>query len=85
MPIYDYKCPQCEHQFEKSVRMSNYLDQQDCPECNTKSDRFVVGAPGIGDPMRLGLKKPPDAFRSLLHHIHEKTPGSQLKNNSSYI
>lgn len=85
MPIYDYKCPACEHVFEKTVKMSNYLDAQDCPECNTKSDRTVVGAPGLGDPMRLGLQKPPEVFRDLLRSIDSRTAGSQLKNNSSYI
>lgn len=85
MPIYDYKCPACEHQFEKTVKMANYLDAQDCPECSTKSDRFVVGCPSLGDPMRLGLKKPPEAFKEVLRNIHARTPGSQLKSNSSYL
>ena len=85
MPIYDYKCPACDHVFEKTVKMANYLELQDCPECNTKSERTVVGAPGLGDPMRLGLQKPSDGFKDVLRRIHERTPGSQLKNNSSYI
>lgn len=85
MPIYDYKCPACDHVFEKTVKMANYLEPQDCPECNTKSERTVVGAPGLGDPMRLGLQRPPEAFKDVLRRIHERTPGSQLKSNSSYI
>lgn len=85
MPLYDYKCGTCEHEFEKSVKMSNYLDSQECPECGEKSDRTVKGAPGIGDPMRLGITKPSEGFRDVLRSIHERTPGSQLKNNSSYI
>lgn len=85
MPIYDYKCPACEHVFEKSVKMSNYLEQQDCPECNAKAERTVVGAPGLGDPMRMGLQRPPGQFLEILNRIHERTPGSQLKSNSSYI
>lgn len=85
MPIYDYKCPSCEHEFEKNVKMANYQDPQDCPECKTPSGRTVKGAPGIGDPIRLGLQKPDNGFRDVLRRIHERTPGSQLKNNSSYI
>jgi putative FmdB family regulatory protein len=85
MPIYDYKCPACDTDFEKTVRMANYLDPQECPKCQTMSDRTVKGAPSLGDPMRLGLQKPDNAFRDVLRNIHERTPGSQLKNNSSYI
>lgn len=85
MPIYDYKCPACDHVFEKTVKMANYLELQDCPECNTKSERTVVGAPGLGDPMRLGITKPPEVFRDLLRSIDSRTAGSQLKSNSSYI
>jgi putative FmdB family regulatory protein len=85
MPIYDYKCPECDSEFEKNVKMVNYQDPQDCPHCSTPSMRFVKGAPGIGDPMRLGIMKPPEAFRDVLRNIHDRTPGSQLKSNSSYI
>ena len=83
--MYDYKCPSCEHEFEKNVKMANYQDPQPCPKCNTESSRTVKGAPGLGDAMRLGLQKPSDGFRDVLRRIHERTPGSQLKNNSSYI
>jgi putative FmdB family regulatory protein len=86
MPIYDYKCPACAKEFEKNVKMAQYQDPQPCPECNTESPRFVVGAAAIGDPVRLGLKKPSDGFRDLLRNIADKTPGgSGMRNNSSYI
>lgn len=85
MPMYDYKCPSCETEFEKTVKLANYQDPQDCPNCNTASPRMVKGAPALGDPVRLGLVKPSDAFRDRLRQIHETTPGSQLKYNSSYI
>lgn len=85
MPIYDYKCPSCENEFEKNVKMSQYQDPQECPKCQTMSERFVNGAPTLGDPVRLGLKKPDEGFKDVLRRIHERTPGSQLKNNSSYI
>lgn len=85
MPIYDYKCPSCSTEFEKTVKMAHYQDDQACPECSTQSGRFVKGAPGIGDPMRLGITRPPSQFLEILNKIHAKTPGSTLKNNSSYI
>ncbi len=83
--MYDYKCPSCDRQFEKNVKMSEYQSPQPCPDCSTESHRFVVGAPSLGDPVRLGLIKPSNGFRDLLRNIDQKTPGSILKNNSSYI
>lgn len=85
MPVYDYKCPNCNTQFEKNVKMSDYQSDQPCPECSTASSRFVVGAPSLGDPVRLGLKKPDQGFRDILRSIDARTAGSTLKNNSSYI
>lgn len=85
MPIYDYKCSACSTEFEKTVKMVNYKDDQECPSCSTMASRFVKGAPGIGDPMRLGITKPTEGWRSVLQKIHERTPGSTLKSNSSYI
>lgn len=84
MPLYDYKCPNCQNEFEKNVKIANYQEPQECPSCQTLSERFVNGAPSFGDPMRMGLTKPPEAFKDVLRRIHEKTPGSQLKQNSSY-
>lgn len=86
MPIYDYKCKDCNNHFEKMIPMSQHGAVQTCPLCSGESERAVGAyAPNIGDPVRLGLKKPSDGFRDLLRNIDAKTPGSILKNNSSYI
>lgn len=86
MPLYDYRCAACDHVFEKTVRMSEYQDKQECPECKEMAERTVGGyAPAIGDPVRLGITKPSEGFRDLLRSIHARSPGSILKNNSSYI
>lgn len=85
MPMYDYQCPACNHEFEKNVKIANMEESQECPECQTASSRVIRGAPSLGDPVRLGLHKPSDAFRDRLREIDKRTPGSQLKYNSSYI
>jgi putative FmdB family regulatory protein len=41
MPIYEYRCPKCGHQFEKIVRFSEAekpqpCDNKDCDEAETK-------------------------------------------------
>lgn len=87
MPTYDFKCTneECNHQFERRVSYDD-KDKQTCPECSTAAQQiWSQQAPGLGDPVRLGLMKPSDGFRDVLRNIHERTPGSQLKNNSSYI
>lgn len=86
MPIYDYKCKDCTHRFDKMVKMNDHQKNQICPICSGIAERIVSDyAPSIGDPIRLGLRKPSDGFRDLLRNIDAKTPGSILKNNSSYI
>ena len=44
MPIYEYKCLKCEHQFEVIQRFSDN-PVESCPECNTKSVQKLVSAP----------------------------------------
>lgn len=46
MPIYEYKCDECEHQFEKLQKIS---DEQlkDCPVCNKPALRKLVSAAGF--------------------------------------
>ena len=85
MPLYDYQCPKCQHEFEKNVKIAIMHEAQECPECQTASTRVIRGAPSMGDPIRLGLIKPSDVFRDRLREIHKKNPGSQLNRTSSYI
>ena len=42
---------------------------------NPHMQQLIVGAPSIGDPTRLGLRKPDDGFRDVLKnvkHHHKK-------------
>ena len=46
MPIYEYKCLKCEHQFEIIQRLSdNPLES--CPECGQTSIKKLVSAPSF--------------------------------------
>ena len=46
MPIFEYKCSKCEHQFEIIQRFSdNPLES--CPECGQKSIKKLVSAPSF--------------------------------------
>lgn len=85
MPTYDYKCKDCESEFEVVCKISEMNDVKVCPECTSENtERFIGGAPSFGDPFRLGLKKVPDGFKEVLKKI-DKSPGSRLKETSSFL
>ena len=46
MPIYEYKCSKCEHQFEIIQRISD-IPIEVCPECNQPSVNKLVSAPSF--------------------------------------
>ena len=46
MPIYEYKCAECEHQFEKLQKISDEK-LKDCPECNEPALKKLVSAGGF--------------------------------------
>ncbi len=46
MPIYEYRCDACDHEFEKLQKLS--ADPlRDCPECETPSLKKLVSAAGF--------------------------------------
>tara|TARA_R100000458_G_C8228005_1_gene210506 strand:+ start:382 stop:666 length:285 start_codon:yes stop_codon:yes gene_type:complete len=51
MPIYEYRCGECEHTFEKfhSMNESNKPLKNPCPECGKKSvnKTFATGGGGV--------------------------------------
>ncbi|MBE0429768.1 MAG: zinc ribbon domain-containing protein [Thermoleophilia bacterium] len=50
MPIYDLKCDDCGHGFEKFVTGFIRDEEKECPRCNSRnvSQRFSGGSFGIG-------------------------------------
>jgi len=46
MPIYEYKCQECDHSFEALQRIGEKL-LTDCPQCNTKKLKRLVSAPNF--------------------------------------
>ena len=43
MPIYEYKCDQCNHQFE-TLQKINDKPAKTCPQCNVDSLRKLISA-----------------------------------------
>jgi putative FmdB family regulatory protein len=42
MPIYEYRCEDCETKFEKLVRRSTDVAEIECPSCGQKHLRQVL-------------------------------------------
>ena len=43
MPIYEYRCDQCGHQFEVLQKISD-APVKNCPKCNSNNPRRLVSA-----------------------------------------
>lgn len=46
MPIYDYKCSDCEHQIEVIQKISD-KPRVTCPKCNKKTLKKLISAPSF--------------------------------------
>ena len=46
MPIYEYRCDQCEHQFDALQKMSDD-PLRDCPECGASALKKLLSAPSF--------------------------------------
>ena len=46
MPIYEYRCESCGHEFDALQKLSDNL-LQDCPDCETRSLRRLMSAPSF--------------------------------------
>jgi len=60
MPIYDYKCSNCEHQIEVIQKISDD-PKTTCPKCNKESLSKLISAPSFrlkgADGTKLTLKQ----------------------------
>jgi putative FmdB family regulatory protein len=68
MPIYDYRCMQCETVFEASHTMSE--PAPNCPNCGGQAQKTILAAPAIHGQMAQGREL---AMRSLLPPSMEAT------------
>lgn len=82
MPIYtvrNNKTGEVKDVIMKISEKDQYL--VDHPDC----EFIITQAPSLGDSIRLGVKRPDGAWKEVLQKIDERTPGSQLKDNSRYL
>lgn len=84
MPMYDYQCQDCQHHFERNVKIANGHDPQECPECKSMNSAKIPSGFLFGDNDRMNAnKKMPEDFKGLLKKIHDSSPGSRMRETSA--
>jgi hypothetical protein len=66
MPLYTFRNKETSKEFDLMLKISEretYLQE------NPQLEQIITSAPGIGDPVRLGLKKPDQGFRDVLKNM----------------
>jgi putative FmdB family regulatory protein len=83
MPVYQFRCPHCETEFEVSRPMQQASDPAHCPLDDTVAER-VYTAPYMALPSRTSTPpkpgsstpKPPSSGGRWSHHGHSHGPGA---------
>jgi putative FmdB family regulatory protein len=81
MPSYDFQCGECNGVFTKLLKISDRKtpESEPCPSCGVmKIQQVLLSAPGIADPVRIGVTKKDSNFNEVLKGIHNKTAGSKI-------
>jgi len=87
MPNYAYRCRECKHYFERFLHMGDRKqpEMEPCSECKRNEVQQTFETPlEMVDSVRIGLRRPDDGFREVLHKIHERSPGSTIKDTARY-
>jgi putative FmdB family regulatory protein len=48
MPVYEYRCPDCAHLFEKLVSFTDTGRDVSCPTCGTQASKLLSTFAAIG-------------------------------------
>lgn len=83
MPLYDRRCTNCSSVFEISCKISEKSNEFECPECKSTAGEWQIGTPMSIAPDRLGRGRD-GGMNEVLQKIHERNPGSILKNRNSF-
>ena len=86
--MYEFQCRQCNFCFERKLPMAEYnLPELDpCPECNKTEcvEQVLTTAPALGDPIRLGIKRPDAGWGDVLKKVQKAHPNGNW-GNKKYV
>ena len=85
MPIYNFECNNCSHEFEQqhTIAKRDTPLKEPCPVCyHIGYIKRVIASPNLGDPFKLettkGLQKPSNEFNDRLREIKKKYPKNKI-------
>ena len=82
MPVYEYGCSECLHEFEEFKIMVEYDAplSEPCPSCYKVGyiSRLISGAE-ICDPVSLGVQKVPKGYNEIIKNIKKNHPGNTIE------
>lgn len=80
MPVYDYKCRNCDHVFDKFTNISKRKEpeSQSCPNCGEMEVELALGLSSIVSGVSLKDKRP-DGFREVLKNIKKSHPNGNMQ------
>ena len=82
MPVYEYGCNECSHEFEEFKTIAEYDIplSEPCPSCYKVGyiSRLISGAE-ICDPVSLGVRKVPKGYNEIIKNIKKSHPGNTLE------
>lgn len=83
MPIYPLRNKETGEIFEKIMKIAEY---EEFMKENPNMERYFDSAPSFGDPVRLGVKKPPSDFmKGIVGRMKESIPGNTLSDRKFQI
>jgi putative FmdB family regulatory protein len=88
LPTYEYTCETCQKVWDEVHKIAERKEPEShaCPHCGQGPVRQgIFTAIPLGDPIRLGLRKPHSGMKEVLQKIDSKTAGSRLKQNSTLV
>ena len=77
MPTYDFRDTNTQEEFTKLMSIAA---KEEYLAANPHIQQLMTGFLGIGDPVRLGLKKPDASFRDVLKNVKANNRSITTKN-----
>jgi hypothetical protein len=75
MPTYNFRHLETGEIIQKLFKIA---DREEFLEQNPQYESVILGAPSLGDPVRLGLRKPDNGFREVLAKAKEAHPRGDI-------